>query len=225
MNLSLLIKPESLHHAYGINGGGEETLPELISFVEDSLGISTHGNSDVWIRSYETLGIDESKFLKGFSTIKPVFEKKIMIVSFKFITNEAQNSLLKLLEEPSVSTHLFLIFPSLDILLPTLASRLFVISDNQKTSEVISIKEFLYSTMENRIKFLNQIIEGKNKSEAINFLNQLEEYFYKKTNFSNIGSSDAFVLEEIMKSRDYLKDRSPSVKLILEHIAGIVPSI
>jgi len=40
--------------------------------------------------------------------------------------------------------------------------------------------------------------------------------------FSKPNSGKTFALNEIIHSRKYLGDRSPSVKMILEHLAGVI---
>jgi DNA polymerase III subunit delta' len=60
--------------------------------------------------------------------LKPVSgDRKIFIIKAFSITHEAQNSLLKTLEDPVPGTGFILLIPCADRLLPTLRSRFFVI--------------------------------------------------------------------------------------------------
>lgn len=72
-----------------------------------------------------------------------------------------------------------------------------------------------------KIEIIKNITEDKDKEKAISFLNNLEVILREKIDFSS--KEQAETLGEIIKCRDYLNDRAPSIKLLLEHIALIVP--
>jgi len=176
-----------------------------------------------WCGEFETFGIDDGREIKELQTRKPIaHERKIFILSAKFFTTEAQNSLLKVFEEPTEGTHFFVITPNADILLPTLRSRMFILqksaSSNGKKQCFVDVGEFLKNSKAKRLELLKDIIEEKNKNTAISFLNELEQVLYKK-----FGGSAPKSLKEIIKCKKYLSGRAPSVKMILEHVALITP--
>jgi DNA polymerase III delta prime subunit len=135
------------HHAYCLIGD-DSTRAELLSILEKKQKIKTHGNPDFFNRVYETFTIDDARGIKSLAETKPVtvsddsykhandnnaglpadrHGKKIFVLTMNGITVEAQNAMLKLLEEPPEYTHFFLIIPSVHLLLPTVKSRLSII--------------------------------------------------------------------------------------------------
>lgn len=217
------------HHAFLIEGEHAATLDTLLKFFEKNK-IATKGNPDFWLGEFEVLSIDEAKVLKRRND-KKTFSggKKFFVLSFGFITREAENSLLKLFEEPFPETHTFVIVPNREILLPTLLSRFEIIkttSEQDKDSEKAAI-DFLAAKPSERLKIVRKLAEEisdgkKSKEEAVKLLNGLEKTIYEKTNLKT-ESQSAKVFAEIEKCKDFLNDRSPSIKMILEHLSLIMP--
>ena len=223
-------KTGSLHHAYLISGTTEELMPDLKALIERELGFATTGNPDFWAADFETFGIDDSRALKELQSRRPFAgERKFFVLGVQFFTREAQNSLLKVFEEPTAHTHFFIITPNTESLLPTLKSRLFFVRPSQQTSSVLgkenfSAADFLKSGKGKRLELLKDMIESKDKNRAVFFLNELEQVLYEST------TKDAGMPEDVRQTcrdigvfRGYLNDRSPSVKMILEHIALAAP--
>ena len=215
-----------LHHGYLLEGEQEKVLKQLLEFFERELKIVPRGNPDVIVSKYETFGIDDGRELKNRASVKAFShsKRKIFVIVFQSITIEAQNSLLKLFEEPTQNTHFFLITATAEVFLPTLKSRLFIISDTIQRTDDRSVqfaKQFMESSKPDRIKLLKDIIDNKDKGKAIAFLGVLEEVLHSKKDFAN-GGERAYGLIQIQNCRKYLYGRSPSVKMLLTHIALIV---
>ena len=205
----------TLHHGYLLEGEQEKVLKALLEFFERELKIITRGNPDVIVYKHTTFGIDDGRELKNRASVKTfsLSQRKIFVVTFQSITHEAQNSLLKLFEEPTPNTHFFLITATAEVFLPTLKSRLFIVSDTTRRKDDKSpqfAKQFIKSSKPARIKLLKDIIDSKDKRRAIAFLGELEEVLYCQKDHG---------LEQIEICRRYLYDRSPQVKMLLEHIA------
>lgn len=228
-------KNKSLHHAYLIEGERDFVVGEICKFLESDLDFKIIGNPDFWNEEHVVFGIDEARKIKETQIRKSFGSKKIFILSCNSMTTEAQNSLLKLFEEPTEGTHFFVVSNSSEFFLPTLKSRMVIIKDADKrrlkTADVSRYKEnnfefvekFLKTSKSKRLKTIKDIIDEKSKEKAISFLNNLEIILRKKTDFSLEEQTEA--LREIIKCRDYLNDRAPSVKLLLEHIALVTPEI
>jgi len=100
-----------LHHAYCLDGEKSKLFPELCNFLDSEFCFKTTGNPDFWYGESDTFGIDDGRRLKEMVSKKPFDKaqgKKIFVLAFNFITNEAQNSLLKIFEEPTEETHFFI---------------------------------------------------------------------------------------------------------------------
>ncbi|MES3032027.1 MAG: hypothetical protein V4699_02165, partial [Patescibacteria group bacterium] len=88
--ISKHLDKNNLHHAYLIEGGREETLPELLKFIE-SLGVDTNANGDLVQIFVDSFKIDDARNLKSYSTEKGLTSaKKIFIISANSFLLEAQ---------------------------------------------------------------------------------------------------------------------------------------
>jgi len=116
------------HHAYCLIGSDSLRL-ELIPILEKRFKTSSRANVDFFEKKYEVFTIDDAREVKLSHEMMPTDSsgKKFFILSMDGITIEAQNALLKLLEEPSEYAHFFLIIPSAHLLLPTVKSRLEIV--------------------------------------------------------------------------------------------------
>ncbi|MCK4918294.1 MAG: hypothetical protein KAS02_00710 [Candidatus Pacebacteria bacterium] len=227
----MFLNKENLHHAYLLEGERDLILPDLLFFLEKELNFQISSNPDLYLRDFVTFGIDDGKIIKDFQSKKPVVgNKQVIIIQTNFITNEAQNSLLKMFEEPTKDVHIFLIIQSSENLLATLKSRLQIIKfENDSVDKEDLVIEFLKSNLSKRFDLIKEFLPKTTKDKAdkvgaIQFLNSLEKTLHKK--FSDkkedfLDFENIFI--EISKCRSYLNDRSPSVKMILEHISQIIP--
>jgi hypothetical protein len=222
----IIPKMKNLHHAYVIEGERERALKRLFEFLESDLDFNIKGNPDFQQDNFDTFGIDDGRVLKERQSKKAFTEngKKIFVVSLNSITHEAQNSLLKVFEEPTKDTHFFLIVPSIEIFLPTVRSRVETLffSDIKKLTENEFGKKFLYSSIPERFKILESIIENKDKNIAIQFLNNLESNLYEILG-NDLDKNKSDVFNQIITCKKYLGDRSPSIKMIMEHVALVTP--
>ena len=208
-------KTKDLHHAYFLIGEKIEIFPKLKDFLEKSVGVKTSGNPDFSHMEFQTLTIDDAREIslnqerKDFSG-----NKKIFIISADFITQESQNSLLKVFEEPTPGTHFFIISPQ-DMLLPTLRSRMQVIFSNMIEKDTQSILKLKLKDRLAKVKEITEAIsdEESTKQDAIAFLNEVEAELYEK------GVKLSFeALKICEEARASLYDRGAPVKIILENL-------
>ncbi|MFA6294874.1 MAG: hypothetical protein WC666_00430 [Candidatus Paceibacterota bacterium] len=234
MSLNIQLKSLS-HHAYCIVGG-DSIVNELILVLENEHKIKSHGNPDFFNRKYETFTIDDARELKSSHEVKAVNEygKKIFITTMNGITAEAQNALLKLLEEPTENTHFFIVIPGAHLLLPTVKSRiLFIETENignqaDKPEEIAGLKEakkFIGMSVVDRLEFIKSFIddiknEKKTKQDVINLLNTIQSLVYKEKGVVK-GKEDLQVIET---ARKYMNDPAPSLKMLLEYTAVNIKS-
>jgi DNA polymerase III delta prime subunit len=217
---------KNLHHAYFLVGEGEQIFLELKDFLEKSVEVKTLGNPDFWYGKFDTLKIDEARQIaesqerKSFNTDKSgnldtaCPSRKIFVIQTDFITEEAQNALLKVFEEPTVGTHFFIISPQ-DMLLPTLRSRMVVIVESQKSIKSESILGTKFSERLARVKEITEAIkdEEATKQDAIAFINQVEMELH-----SQGVVKSARALEVCELARASLYDRGAPIKIILENV-------
>ena len=207
-----------LHHAYFfIEHRAEEIISKLKHFLENTVGVKTSGNPDFWHGKFNTLTIDHARDIADSSQRRDFSGgKKVFIIQADFITEEAQNALLKVFEEPTDGTHFFIISPQ-DILLPTLRSRMVVI-ESKVESEKLKEKSILNLKMKDRLAKVKEITdaisdEEKTKQDAIALLNQIEKELY------DLGTEKfADSLKVCESARASLYDRGAPVKIILENL-------
>lgn len=208
---------ESLHHAYYfVEHKLEQGVHMLKEFLEETLGIKTSGNPDFSHIKYENFTIDHARSLISGGGMKDFSGgKKIFIIETDFITEEAQNALLKIFEEPTPGTHFFIISPQ-DVLLPTLRSRMQVFVGEVGTNKIS--KSVLDMNLKERLEVVKEITEGikdeeKTKQDAISFLNSIEKELYKDGVEKNYEK-----LKVCEETRVALLDRGAPVKIILENL-------
>jgi DNA polymerase-3 subunit delta' len=134
--------------------------------AEEILGIkleTEQNNPDLLVLSPElSIGIDEIRNLQKFLQLKPFKEKRkiVVILEAQKLTTEAQNSLLKTLEEPPSDSFIILAVSVLSLMLPTIISRCEIVELSAKTQITLSPQE-----IEERIKDFSEMLSlgiGKN---------------------------------------------------------------
>jgi DNA polymerase III gamma/tau subunit len=176
-----------------------------------------------------SIGIKDIKEMMQKIFLKPLKskEKAIIIEDAELLTNEAQNALLKVLEEPPRNTQIILCSTSIDTFLPTILSRCKVITISEE-KEKIPKEEFTNTFLSLLSLKPNQALElaekyHKNKDEATQFLENLirtgqhillEEVKENKTE----QYITAKILKHMTKSHKNLKTTNINTRLELEHL-------
>jgi DNA polymerase III delta prime subunit len=218
---------KNLHHAYIIEGDRVIIIEELKNFLEKELKFTTQGNPDFYLAEYDKLGVDEAREVVERQQQKAMSgERKIFALAASSITREAQNSLLKIFEEPTPGTHFFLIVPSAERLLPTLKSRAVILKAENSRAALEkggAATKFLKANPAKRLEIVKEMLadlekEKIVKADFLSFLNEIEKlksYDISKETKKN----ERLGVEELLKMRNYLQDQSSSAKLILEYLA------
>lgn len=205
-------KKGDIHHAYVVGHISKEEYLELSDFLKE---LFSDKRPDIRSLDYDVFGIGEARQLRADQSLSSVDSKQVFIIKSNTITVEAQNALLKVLEEPAHDTHFFLCIDE-RLLIPTLRSR--VISIQRKGSTPIDglIETFLQKDFTEQLLFVRTIAEKyadtKDKKEAENFLNSLE-----KELCSNVFENSR-ALKAIQTTKKYLSLRGANVKLLLENL-------
>jgi len=260
MDFSKQININNLHHAYffedrsasiraSLSTRGEEGIGDsIVSWLEQN-GIKCVGSPNFYRITNPNFGIEDSHNIKFFQSQSVSesqdSEKKIIIIEAESFTNEAQNALLKVFEEPSQDSHFFIITSNKDNLLVTLRSRMEYVRtkcpeynrgaekslSKDKQKETVN---FLKENPKRRLDIVKDMIDAfKDKSEErtkntiLEFLNSLETLLYNryKSEGINLDKDKIFIFEEIVNCRKYMILRGASVKMLLEHLAFVLPVI
>ncbi|MBP9757421.1 MAG: hypothetical protein KBD06_02365 [Candidatus Pacebacteria bacterium] len=204
--------------------GGESSLPELYRLL-DGEGIAAIGNPDVYVRMYRQFGIDEARELSARAYGRALGGgRRVFIAVFPVITNEAQNALLKTLEEPPAGSLFFLVTPAPTTLLPTLRSRAQMLELDTRDEGIVSTKAFIKASPKERIEMLKPLLEKNDDDKRdigniITFLSSLERMLATMQNGQNVrGGIDA-----VYRARAYAGDKGSLLKPLLEQVALLVP--
>lgn len=216
-----ILKNGLSHHAYLLEGDIEPSYEELLK-VLTNLKITTLGNSDIFIKDYENLLIEDVREIKDFESETRSSEdgQKILILKTRMFSYPAQNALLKVFEEPRANTTFFLIMPDATKLFPTLRSRLFSVKGKFAEDDELreQAKKFLKGDKKMRLDFVKNFVDMESKvllkEKAVKFLNLLESEIAK--------SGEKGRAEDVYLAKKYIGDQGSSPKILLEHLAVTV---
>jgi DNA polymerase III subunit delta' len=210
---------EKLHHANIIIG---EDHKRFVSEILKKLNFNPQSNPDFLILESESFGIDDARNLEKWSSLKPFLsEIKVSHLVTKTITHEAQNALLKVLEEPPVGTYFFISIENLGGLLPTFLSRVRILN----TTSVRTIDEsentlkFLRSDIKAKFALIRSVSKKEDKSKIKNILKNLEIAAYQDTKNSLKETEE---LKKILTAKIFASARGSSPKMLLEWLSCVL---
>ena len=223
--------PESLYHSYIIEADPDQSVLALREFFEKRGDIDI-GSIDTLCQNYDSFTMDDSGFLRDWHSHKSSTNgKRICILGAKSINREAEQSLLKMLEEPAENTHFFLVVPNALFLLETIRSRAHIVKVVNEEDKIFikNAMKFISASPKERIDFVTEMIKeykddegsGNLRFNATKLINELEKILYEKFKIKNSPDLE-FILKELHQSREFLSTPGASVKMLLEHIALVL---
>lgn len=213
--------------------GTADDVPQVLSLLKED-GISIEANPDLHVRDYRQFGIDDAHELRTRASARAIGDgdRRVFVISASGITSEAQNALLKTLEEPPARALFVFIVPAPETLLATVRSRsqiLRIEGDGKPSKESVDAKEFFAATPAKRLDLLKTILEkdGDDKYDTgaiLAFLASLERYIAHMRDLRSPASKKE-ALDTIYRARMYIGDRGALVKALLESVALLSPHI
>lgn len=207
-----------------ISSYSETFVKHALENVLKDINISRNDLVDLMIIKAEkkqSIGIESIKELREWSKTKPykALTKAAVIFNAEVMTEEAQNSILKTLEEPTVSLTIILTCRNYQSLLPTVVSRCEKIIDT--AGEKGSISEFHQLKVSEKISFIRKLVENKKKrknNEEINeFLVNLL-YFYREKLLKDVNIRDTSFNIKLIHETDRMIKANVLPKLALENL-------
>lgn len=138
---------------------------------------------------------------------------QLLIVVTSFITVEAQQALLKIIEEPPQTTRFLFVLPASFLLLPTLMSRFAVETTTEVTCDQEPFEEFLQAPLAARMSEIEKVSKSKNqvwqsaikcgllehlKKDSRKYSrNQLEVLQFVASTLLSRGASNKILLEQL----------------------------
>lgn len=218
------------HHAFVIEAEAEQGIEAAQAWAERKLGMKAKGNPDIVVMRYGLFSVEDARRVSELAAGKAfVGDHKVVIIAASRAYHEAQNALLKLFEEPPRGTYLFLVLPTLGSLLPTLRSRVQILTLSVGSSKLeVAALEFMKASKEKRSAMIKKLTSGKDeeekrelRDEAIAIVNGIETVAYGQ--LKKRGGEAVALLSDIATLRGYLYDRSAPVRMILEHLSLVIP--
>ncbi len=218
-----------LNQSILITGGQEQTRIDLAITLTGLKPESLANNPDfLLLYSPESIGIEEIRNLEHWLSLKPFQEKKkiVFIKEAQRLTIEAQNALLKTLEEPPPDSFIILTAPNRFLLLPTIISRC-QISELPATTEISldaqerqRLAEFLQQLRQvsigERFNLLEKEDIYKERLMAILWLDKLTLVAREKL------PSSLAVLKKILETKKFIAANA-NLRLALEVFLIVLP--
>jgi hypothetical protein len=190
----------------------------LISILSEQIGAQVVASKDQFYpitSAKASIGIEDVSTVVNWSSRRSSQLKIVAIYSAEKLTNQAQNSLLKIIEEPDENTMIVLITNNADQLLETIKSRCIVFSSADEHSADQEIKtlaiQLLKSNYIEKLKIVEKIIKDYDNREKIG------EFILEVIRSVKTRTSDFDKIEEIKKI--YLGIKSGvNLKLSLDNL-------
>ncbi|MGH7245411.1 MAG: hypothetical protein ACREGI_00575 [Candidatus Levyibacteriota bacterium] len=184
------------------------------------------------INTDDSVGIELVRIMQKSIHLKPFQgEKKIVIIAnAQTLTIQAQNALLKILEEPPLSTYIFLLTTTLENFLPTILSRCNIISLEEEKKEFDKkqlLTEFLalkHAPIGEKLQKAEKLAEKKEAlsvwfEEMILSLRNEMLACTKKKDIDEISSVDfAHAINKYQKAYQILKQTNVNPRFLLENL-------
>lgn len=202
-------------------GSREERIEKIKSFLERS-GFKNPHPDLLYFDPDSKLGIAEARKIKEFFSLKPYSGKgrAVILEEASDLTTEAQNALLKTLEE--LPEHaLFILGAVSDAkLLPTVLSRCQITrlqdtgySEQKDYKE--DIEKLLNFTTPERFEYIEKLKDREG------FLKSLVQYFHKNARLHPWGVNGSF-LKELLQAEEWQK-QNVAIRAILEYLMLVMP--
>lgn len=213
----------------------------LISGARDDIvsEIKRRFQGEVYLFNHSDLGIDDVRALQNMTlTLSDEGKYALLIISFYKASEEAQNSLLKFLEEGKRNISISVVVPTDVFLLPTVRSRLEKVtiandSDDLKMSKFA--KEILMEKPWNRIsnkkismllerKIGDQVKPDREALESILSYISMYAYDYERENLSK-ASSELSRYKSTSNILHSLSSQNSSPKMLVEFVLLSLPEV
>lgn len=205
-----------LHHTNVLLGEGDcQAL--AIQMLKENLDFDIRQNPDFLLVQEDTFGIEEAREFQKWAVSKPFKGAiKVSLLIVGSMTLEAQNALLKTLEEPKKGTYIFINLKSLGGILPTFLSRVMILpaSINENAEDPVA-QNFLKSSAEERFDILRSVSNAENKEDLKVLISNLEKAAHKDSNgYKN--------MQNILTAKRFAVGKSSSPKMLLEWLACVL---
>ncbi len=218
--------------------GGDSTFrqAEVETLIE-----ADHGpeKQDVILIESEgrSIGIDKIRELKEWMSLKPSkgTRKTAVIFEASEMTIEAQNSLLKTLEEPPISALIILTAQNKQVLLPTIVSRCFLKElkshptkkeelAGEENKSILSIKYVLNLSTKDKLDLIEESAKKITNREEIlplidGWIGQIREDIINDVSSRNDGlKNKVAIIDQLINAKSVISETNASIRLLIESL-------
>ena len=214
-----------LHGLSYVIAGGAGVVPGLVAELE-AAGILVPHDPDLYVREYAQFKVADARALRERAELRSIEGRgRVFIVVTATLFPDAQNALLKTIEEPRAGASFFFIVPSPDVLLPTLRSRLQV-SSLRADAALDDARAFLAAPAEKRLDILKPLYthdedEERDVRGATDLLRGVEAVLARR--LADPAAREG--LRAVYRARRYLSDKGALLKPLLEQVALLAPRV
>lgn len=218
--------------------GGDSTFRQAEA---EGLIVADHGKErqDVLLIQPDgkSIGIDKIRELKEWMSLKPSkgTRKTAVIFEASEMTIEAQNSLLKTLEEPPISALIILTALNKQSLLPTIVSRCFLKELKSQTIKkeslaeedsktILSIKYVLSLSTKDKLDLIEENAKKITNREEIlpmidEWIEQIREDIINNVSSRNDGlKNKVTIIDQLINAKSVISETNASVRLLIESL-------
>jgi len=171
-----------------------------------------HESEDVRHLINSRLGIDDVRQIISEAYRTPVIdEKRTFVIACAQITHEAQNALLKILEEPPLTAQFFIVVEREEILLKTVQSRLHFFLREENHNASTESMMFFETGIAARLDEIGKRMLKKDEKWAREILRAIEIKAHTERNVTALKTLSAL--------RPFYDMSGASRKMILEHLS------
>ncbi len=175
-----------------------------------------------FLESEKQIGIPDIRNFQKNAYLKPFKSKEKLLVLFAVngITIEAQNALLKILEEPPLNTIIILAVENTDLILPTVLSRCKIIKlkDNKETDEekyLLLLESIKKAGIGERLKIAEKL--SKEKENILLILKELIEIL-RRDLICSPTKEKIKAIKAFQKTYAIIKTTNANRRLVIENL-------
>ena len=197
------------HHAYVL----EHTTHDVP--LRERFDVSAFNPEDVHEFVFSEGGVDEVRLLQERVYLKPRGKKALYLAACAAFTHQAQNALLKLLEDPPTHAVIVLGVASPRSLLETIHSRVHILTDTPLLHDTeIQPEELLHASLPQRLVLIEPFIEAKDIDAACKCIESVLTYIH-----AHYRNNHAVLLDQTkaaVSTSTYLRMQGAMMKMLLE---------
>lgn len=176
--------------------------------------------------NHKILDIDMARNIISWAQT-PYNEEKIALISFNTIGLEAQNALLKMLEEPRAGVRFILLTSNKKNIIDTVLSRVLTVEKNQVVEMLREAENFISTRHDLRMK-IPYVVEILSRVEKINNKERKDKemlriFILNLVSVLNNMNAEQKYVHETIEVASYVADSSSSGKALLEYLSLLLP--